>query len=74
MPTILIDNPTRNVLLISSEAMVERSIVASSFAATSIFTNYYCCFTVNAQAFNVLTVCLLLIGLDVVEDGIRFGL
>ncbi len=53
--------------------MVKRSVVASSFAATSIFTNYYCCFTINAQAFDVLAVCLLLIGLDVVEDGIRFG-
>ncbi len=52
--------------------MVERSVVASSFAATSIFTNYYCCFTVEAQAFDVLAG-LLLIGLDVVEDGIRFG-
>ena len=53
--------------------MVERSVVASSFAATSIFTNYYCCFTLEAQAFDVLAFGLLLIGLDVVEDGIRFG-
>lgn len=53
--------------------MIKRSVVASSFAATSIFTNYYCCFTINAQAFDVFAVCLLLIGLDVVEDGIGFG-
>ena len=51
--------------------MIDSSIVSSSLATARIFANNYCCFTINAQAFDVLIVGLSVFDLDVVEDGIR---
>jgi hypothetical protein len=71
LTAILIDNPTGDVLLARAKIRVTGSVIASGVTATSEIPNVDCGFTVHAQAFGG-AVCLPVMGVDVLEDGISF--
>lgn len=73
LSTILIDNPTRNIFGISRKVVVTGSVISSRLAPTSEITDIDCGFTIHTQACDTAAVCLAVVGLDVVENGVRFG-
>jgi len=72
LSAILINNSTGNILFTSPKIMLSGLVVSSGLTPTSEITNVDCSFAIQAQAFEAIPVCLPVVGLDVVEDGIRF--
>jgi hypothetical protein len=69
---IFINNPARNIFFFAPKIMVASFVVASGSTSASTIANFYCCFAINAQAFDSLTVSLPIFGLDIVENRVCF--
>jgi hypothetical protein len=52
--------------------MIAGSVVSSGLTRAREITNVECGFAIDAQAFDAVVICLPVVGLDVVEDGVCF--
>ena len=71
MSAILINNSTGNILLTSPKIIRAGSVISSGLAPTREIPNANGGFAIQTQAFNI-AVSLLVVGLEVGEDSIRF--